>query len=108
MIFKALTEGEYHAAVPEHSIEFRVARLRYERHELHGELTVSCGLAGARSFDDACISSSTMNLSSAMTRQSTASDSRIARAPPARSTGSACSKSYACACCRRNAPASLP
>ena len=70
MIFKALTEGEYHAAVPEHSIEFRVARLRYERHELHGELTVSCGLAGARSFDDACISSSTMNLSSAMTRQS--------------------------------------
>ncbi len=69
MIFKALTDGEYHAAVPENSIEFHVARLRYERHELHGELTVCCGLAGARVFDDATLSASTMNFSSAQTRQ---------------------------------------
>ena len=69
MIFKAIGEGEYLAAVPEHDTEFRVIGLRYERHELHGELTVSCGLAGARAFDDATISASTMNFSSAQTRQ---------------------------------------
>lgn len=68
MIFKAIAEGEYCAAVPEYNIEFRVARLRYERHELHGELTVCCGLKGARVFDDATISASTMNFSSAQAR----------------------------------------
>jgi hypothetical protein len=69
VIFKAVSEGEYRAAVPEYNIEFRVARLRYERHELHGELTVFCGLKGARVFDDATLSASTMNFSSAQTRQ---------------------------------------
>lgn len=69
MTFKAVSEGEYVAAVPECSVEFRVTRLRYERHELHGELQVCCGLVGARVFDDATISASTMNFSSAQTRQ---------------------------------------
>jgi|SRR5262245_16822696 len=69
MIFKALSEDEYRAAVPEYQIEFRVARLRHERYELHGELTVFCGLAGARVFDDATLSASTMNFSSAQARQ---------------------------------------
>lgn len=68
MIFRAVGDGEYHAAVPEFSTEFRVSRLRYERHELHGELTVSCGLAGARVFDDATLSASTVNFSSAISR----------------------------------------
>jgi hypothetical protein len=48
VIFKVLGDSEYHASVPEHQIEFRVSRLRFDRHELHGELTVTCGLAGAR------------------------------------------------------------
>ena len=69
MIVKAISEGEYLAAVPEHRIEFRVSRLRYERCELHGELEVRCGLAGARVFQDTTISASTMNFSSAQTRQ---------------------------------------
>ena len=55
--------------MPEHAIEFRVSRLRYDRHELHGELTVCCGLAGARVFDDATLSASTINFISAQTRQ---------------------------------------
>jgi hypothetical protein len=68
VIFTAICEGEYRAAVPEFNIEFHVGRLRYERHELHGELMVCCGLAGARVFDDATLSASTMNFSSAQTR----------------------------------------
>jgi len=69
MKFTAINEAEYLASVPEYNIEFRVARLRYERYELHGELTVCCGLAGARVFDDATLSASTINFSSAQTRQ---------------------------------------
>jgi len=69
VIFQTITEGEYRAAVPECNIEARVTRLRYERHELHGELTVCCGLAGARVFDESTLSASTMNFSSAQARQ---------------------------------------
>lgn len=69
MIFEALGDNEYRGRVPEYEIEFRIARLRYDRHELHGELTVCCGLAGARVFDDATLSASTINFSSAQTRQ---------------------------------------
>jgi hypothetical protein len=70
VIFKALSDGEYHGAVPENQIEFRASRLRFDRHELHGELTVSCGLAGARVFDEACLNSSSMNFSSSAARKS--------------------------------------
>ena len=63
MMFKAISEGEYLAAVPEACIEFRVSRLRYERHELLGELTVCCGLAGAQVFEDATLVARTMNFS---------------------------------------------
>lgn len=68
MIFRSVSEGEYCAAVPDYQIEFHVGRLRFDRHELHGELTVTCGLAGARVFDDACLSSSAMNFSSGPAR----------------------------------------
>ncbi len=68
MIFRTLSDG-YAAAVPEYDTEFRVSRLRYERFEIHAELTVTCGLSSARTFGDACISASTINLSSAQTRQ---------------------------------------
>lgn len=69
MIFTPIAEGEYRATDPGLHIEARVTRLRYERHELHGELTVCCGLAGARVFDDATLSASTMNFSSGQARQ---------------------------------------
>ena len=69
MIFTALQDGEYRAACPEYNVEFRVDRLRYERHELHGELIVFCSLDGARVFDEATLSASTMNFSSAQARQ---------------------------------------
>ena len=69
MIFKTLDSADYHGAVPEHQIEFRASFLRRERYELHGELRVWCGLAGARAFDDdGLISSSSMNFSSDSTR----------------------------------------
>ena len=44
--------GNTAAAVPEFGIECRVSRLRLERYEVHGELTVTCGLGG-QGFDDA-------------------------------------------------------
>jgi hypothetical protein len=69
VIFQTIAEGEYRAAEPALHIEARVTRLRYERHELHGELTVCCGLAGARVFDDATLSACTMNFSSGQARQ---------------------------------------
>ena len=45
--FQASGEGRYVLAVPESGVEFDVDRLRRERHQLYGELTVRCRLAGA-------------------------------------------------------------
>ena len=43
MIFRTLGEGQYALAEPDHGIEFTVDRLRRERGELIGELSVACG-----------------------------------------------------------------
>jgi hypothetical protein len=72
-MFRTVGEGEYLASNADLDIEFRVSRLRYERHELVGELTVCCGIPGARVVDvddgSQILSASTMNFSSAQTRQ---------------------------------------
>jgi hypothetical protein len=68
VIFHALAEGHYHMADPGRGIEFDVRRLHYERHELLGELSVSCGIAGARVIDDGILSVGSFNFSSTRAR----------------------------------------
>jgi hypothetical protein len=68
MRFRGVGDDEYRGTIADHQIELHAARLRLERYEVHGELTVTCGLAGAKVFDDATLSSSTMNFSSSAAR----------------------------------------
>ena len=60
-VFRVITDG-YHLAF-DHGIEFTVDRLRRERHELIGELSVACGVIGAKVIDGV-LSVGTFNLSS--------------------------------------------
>jgi hypothetical protein len=69
VIFRVLGDGHYWLADPDHSVEFDVDRLRRDRGELIGELTVSCGLIGAKVIDDGVLSVGTFNFSSPRTRQ---------------------------------------
>ncbi len=63
MIFRAADDGRrYSAAWAEYGIEFMVDRLHRERHDLIGELAVSCGILGTRAIDGA-LSIGTFNLS---------------------------------------------
>lgn len=71
VVFRATGDGQYHAAFPEHGIEFDIAYLRRERHELFCELAVSCGIVGARTIDG-CLSIGTFNLSSPQARHTRA------------------------------------
>lgn len=66
--FGPTDEGAYRLDAPHLGLVFDVERLRRERHELHGELTVSCSLAGARTVDGV-LSCGTFNLSSPTARQ---------------------------------------
>jgi len=50
-LFRLAAEGHYTLAFPDHGIEFTADRLRRERHELHCELSVACGIVGARVID---------------------------------------------------------
>lgn len=62
-LFRVLAEGHYQIAFADRGIEFTVDRLRRERHELIGELSVACGIVGARAIDGV-LSVGTFNLSS--------------------------------------------
>lgn len=61
-VFRVVGDGHYHLAFPNTGIEFTVDRLRRERYELWGELSVACGILGARAFDGV-LSVGTFNLS---------------------------------------------
>jgi hypothetical protein len=62
-LFRTIAEGHYQIAFPENGIEFTADRLRRERHELFCELSVACGIVGARAIDGV-LSVGTFNLSS--------------------------------------------
>jgi hypothetical protein len=62
-------ESHYWAANSDVGVEFDADRLRRDRGELVGELTVTCGLAGAKVIDDGVLSVGTFNFSSPRTRQ---------------------------------------
>jgi len=66
--FGAPCEGRYVLALLEPGIQFDIDRLRREKHELVGELTVRCDLPGARTFEGT-LSTADFNLSSARARQ---------------------------------------
>jgi hypothetical protein len=65
--FEDLDEGRYRLSVPAQSLHLEVDHLRRERHELLGELAVSCGIAGAKTFDSH-LSIGSFNLSSPRAR----------------------------------------
>lgn len=66
--FRIVADGHYHIAFPNWGIEFTVDRLRRERNELHCELSVACGLVGAKAIDGV-LSVGTFNLSSPVAAQ---------------------------------------
>jgi hypothetical protein len=67
-LFTPLGESGYRLTFAQPGIQFDLDRLRRERHELHGELAVSCGIIGARAIDG-LLSVGTFNVSSPRARQ---------------------------------------
>ena len=63
MIFRTLENGVYSFADAEHGLEFRVDRLRRDRHELVGELSVSTGILSARTTDNGILCAGSFNFS---------------------------------------------
>lgn len=73
MIIRQVGEGHYQLAIEKFSVTLEVERLRRERHELVGELTVTCQLAGAHTVTpDGLIHLADFNLSSAQVRNTRA------------------------------------
>src|SRR5437762_2668802 len=69
--FQSLGDDQYRFTILEPGIQFEVDRLRRERHELVGEVTVRCDLAGARVVDGS-LSVGDFNLSSIQARKTLA------------------------------------
>jgi hypothetical protein len=67
--FRAMGEDRYQLVIPELATVLELDRLRRERHELIGELSVKCGMPGARTVDGDSLSIADFNLSSARARQ---------------------------------------
>jgi len=65
--FEAIAGDLYRLSIPEAGIVFEIDRLRRDRHELIGELSVKCTLPGARTYDGA-LTIADFNLSSARAR----------------------------------------
>lgn len=65
--FVQIGDGQYRLDIPGRQLRLEVDRLRRERHELHGELTVSCADSQVRTIDGV-IQVGTFNLSSTTAR----------------------------------------
>ena len=69
LAFRHVGESRYQLAIEACGVTLDVDRLRRERHELVGELAVTCTLAGAHAVtDDGLIHLADFNLSSAQAR----------------------------------------
>lgn len=66
--FRALSDDHYRMTIEDIGVTLEIDRLRRERHELIGELSVACQLAGARTLDGDMLSIADMNVSSARAR----------------------------------------
>src|SRR5688572_21585344 len=69
--FEIVGEGHYRLRVPECSALFDLDRLYRDRNETYGELVVSCGMAGARTFNGNLFSGN-INLSTPWRRRDVA------------------------------------
>lgn len=66
--FTTAQDGRYVMTVAASGITLELDRVRRERHQLEGELTVKCTLAGAQSMEGGIISASDFNCSSQQAR----------------------------------------
>jgi hypothetical protein len=66
--FETITDDHYRLSIPDMGTVLDIDRLRRDRHELIGELTVRCTLPGARTVADGIVSTADFNLSSARAR----------------------------------------
>jgi hypothetical protein len=66
--FRVLADDRYSLTVPELGIVVEISRLRRERSELIGELSVRCELSGAQTVNGGSLSIADLNLSSARAR----------------------------------------
>ncbi len=67
--FTVVSDGHYQFALPLFGIRFDADRLRWDHHELVGELAVSCEIPGAKTLGDGSLSRANFNFSSLRTRQ---------------------------------------
>jgi hypothetical protein len=68
-VFRTISEGHYRMAFADLGVEFVVDRVRRDRsQELHGELSVSCGMLGTRAIDG-LLSVGGFNITSTRARQ---------------------------------------
>lgn len=67
-VFRRVGDGHYQLTIVEHGIEFDADRLWREKDELKGELSVACGLKGARTIDG-LLSTGNFNFSASRTRK---------------------------------------
>jgi hypothetical protein len=71
-LFRKIDDG-YLVTFVAHEAEFAADRLRWDRDELFGQLSVACGLIGARTFDGS-VSLGTFNFSSTRARRERAKE----------------------------------
>src|SRR5215831_14340413 len=67
--FSRVDEDRYQMTISDLGLRIEVDRLRREKSELSGELSVSCTLPGARTVNGDVLSIADVNLSSARSRQ---------------------------------------
>ena len=61
--FTVVSDGHYQFALPLFGIRFDANRLRWDHHELVGELAVSCEIPGAKTLGDGSLSRANLNFS---------------------------------------------
>lgn len=95
MKFDVVHEDHFRATFIEEQMQFDVRYLRRERGEQHGELRVSCGLNGARTFgDDETVSAATLHFSSRAARLACAKYLAGRGFAKTKWTSSGCSRRY--------------
>src|SRR5262245_9861506 len=73
VLFRKLEDG-YVGTFVDAETECHADRLRWERDELFGQLSISCGLIGARATDNGLVSFGTFNFSSSRARRERAKE----------------------------------
>src|SRR5258708_4416045 len=80
-VFQQISEGCYRLALLREGVLFEVKRLRWERGELFGRLTVACEFSGAKTVDG-ILSVGTFNLTSVSARSTRAKELNASASAP--------------------------